>query len=495
MPFVATLAEDSLLRVEKDYVPELRGIPVHLKDYLHHAFKTLLVRCLFGKPLRMAEDKLAAEGHAITSGKLTAGKVDLLLGHWAQLVDEKAPALGFSRVTGLDKFVEHLVRPEDTFALPRDERAAAEPASASEPAAATSPPPPAGSGSSQWSVGQIVCVTRRVTIDMPLPTDPDFRKDLRVGTRGKILEVHPSGNKLKINAEVMHNGEHHEVTAFVAANKTKLVARPAGGPGEATPDGEVLDPDAEPVPACIREAHPTDHVVAWVDDWSNLVEDSSPSAMLHWTKAGAQIAMQYVLARVPTLDEEDLGVVHRSNAHGAKHVEVWTLRAFKAGEIILAPVTAELKTRMYTHNASVRVQTPDGAVPDNKLLALDGRGKTHLSHGCPEQHEPVATGSLFWSVERTSKAAEANLTLHMTNVYIPEIKVTIPGLPQHTTHLKKDGGFPCVPVLRNTKALKEHTRLVALSDPMVAAAAEKEQRERHEERLKEERAKKKPRRT
>jgi len=98
-------------------------------------------------------------------------------------------------------------------------------------------------------------------------------------------------------------------------------------------------------------------------------------------------------------------VLHPKNAQGVKRTEVWTLRAFKAGELILAPVTPEMKGRMYTHHASVHVELPKGpcTVPDNRVLALDGRGKTHLAHGNPAQHEPVATGSLFWAVERTSK--------------------------------------------------------------------------------------------
>ena len=402
----------------------------------------------------------------------------MLFGQWSLLVDKKAPALNFSSVTGLDKFVSHLIPAKDLFTMPASEHATVE-ATASDPAAATPSYQPASSGKSTWSVGQIISVARRVTVDMPLPDDPGFRKDMRVGARCKILEIGHNGVKLKIKPDIMHQGEAHDVDAWVTANMMKPVVASGADDEDANPN-EV--PDITPVPDCIKNAHATDTTVSWVDDWPDLVEDSGPSAALQWTKAGAQIAMRYVHERMPKFTDKDLGVLHRVNAHGAKRVEVWTLRAFKNGEIVLSPVTSEVKTRMHTHNASVRVQTPQGSVLENRLLALDGRGKTHLSHGNPEQHEPVATGSLFWAMERTSKAEEANMTLYMANVYIPEIKVTIPGTAQHTAHLKKDGGFPCVPVLKNTKALKMHTRLVALDDPVVAEAADKDRKARYEER-------------
>ena len=324
----------------------------------------------------------------------------------------------------------------------------------------------------------------RYTIYLPLPDDPAFRKDLLVGTRCRIVELgdgkgkHP---KHKVEGELMHKGEPVEFKDWVTIRSLGAIG----------PDGEVASEVAlerREVPEHIKNAHKTDTDVAWVEDWRNLVEDAGPSALLHSLKGMTAVAMRYVHARMPAFTAEDLGVLHRVNALGAKRTEVWTMRAFKTGELMLSPVTPEMKIRMYTHHASVHVELPKGpcTVPDNRVLALDGRGKTHLSHGNPAQHEAVATGSLFWAVERTSKEADANLTLAMCNIYVPEVKVTIPGLPQHTTRLPKEGGFPGIPVLRNARPLKQHTRLIALDDPVVADTAAKDMQKRKDERAAEE---------
>ena len=93
--------------------------------------------------------------------------------------------------------MSHLVPEADALTMPASEHATVE-ATSSDPAAATPSDLPASSGSSKWSIGQIISVARRVSIDMPLPDDPSFRKDMRVGARGKILEIGPNGIKMSM---------------------------------------------------------------------------------------------------------------------------------------------------------------------------------------------------------------------------------------------------------------------------------------------------------
>ena len=281
----------------------------------------------------------------------------------------------------------------------------------------------------------------------------------------------------------MHEGEPVQFTDWVTVRSVE----PVSLDGQEAPRAP---PAAALVPDDIANAHETDRTVAWVEDWSSLVEDNGPSARFQWVKGQTLMSMKFVHERMPVFTEKDLGVIHRFNATGAKRTEVWTLRAFKAGELMLAPVTPELKIRMYTHNASVHVDVPKGSVPESRVLALDGRGKTHLTHGNPSQHEAIATGSLFWAMDRTSCAEHANMSLVMCTVYIPEVKVTIPGLPQHTTKLPKDGGMPGVPVLKNLRPLKAHVRLIAMDDPVVAETVKADQKRARAERLAEGQAKK-----
>ena len=142
-----------------------------------------------------------------------------------------------------------------------------------------------------------------------------------------------------------------------------------------------------------------------------------------------------------------------------------------------------MKIRLYTHNTCVHVKMPDNAVPDNKVFALDGRGKTHLSQADPHNHVPKTTGSLFWAIERTSTAKDANLSLAWTSVQIPEVNINVPGEKVTRKSFGKDK-FPSIPILRNTRAVPANTRLVAMNDCVVVKATDEEAEKRKSERIK-----------
>ena len=231
-------------------------------------------------------------------------------------MDTKVPELGgrtFSAVTGLDKFYQESVPDVDVFHVPTS-RPAAPDASADAGASASDsgslrPPPPADAP--EWQrVGKLVSIVHRYTIDLPLPDDPGFRKDLRVGTRGKIVQVGDSkvkNPKLKIEGEVMHDGEPVDFKDWVTVRSLA----PISPDGQDAPEAA---PEADAVPENIVNAHITDNDVAWVDDWRSLVEDGGPSALFQGLKAMTTMAMRYVHARMPPITEKDVGVLHRKNA-------------------------------------------------------------------------------------------------------------------------------------------------------------------------------------
>ena len=142
-----------------------------------------------------------------------------------------------------------------------------------------------------------------------------------------------------------------------------------------------------------------------------------------------------------------------------------------------------MKIRLHAHNTCVHVKMPDNAVPDNKLFALDGRGKTHLSQADPHNHVPKTTGSLFWAIERTSTAKDANLSLAWTSVQIPEVNINVPGEKVARKSFGKDK-FPSIPILRNTRAVPANTRLVAINDCVAVKATDEEAEKRKSERIK-----------
>ena len=149
-----------------------------------------------------------------------------------------------------------------------------------------------------------------------------------------------------------------------------------------------------------------------MEGWGGLIDSETPAANMFALKGQAASLMKLVHDFVPKLvPGEDVQVIHRPNAVGATRTGVWTLRDFAPGELIIAPWTHEIKDRLYTAGLSVSLNTPEDSVPGNRVLALDGRGRNHLSHQNLRKHVHGATGNLFWGVQRTNDRAKANLVL------------------------------------------------------------------------------------
>ena len=128
---------------------------------------------------------------------------------------------------------------------------------------------------------------------------------------------------------------------------------------------------------------------------------------------------------------------------------------------------------MYTHSLSMYVDTPAGAVPGSRVLALDGRNRSHLAHANISKHIPGATGNLFWVVGRTSDRNQANLFLEHCGIYAPgQIHVALPCGVQKVKMNKTQ--MPQVPILVNKRVVPGNTMLVAHDDPVVAKAKEEE---------------------
>ena len=101
-----------------------------------------------------------------------------------------------------------------------------------------------------------------------------------------------------------------------------------------------------------------------------------------------------------------------------------------------------------------------------------------------KNHVPLATGSLFWAIDRTLVKGDANLFLdwcHMTNRHAVEL--TVYG-EKHNVNMKK-GDFPGVPILVNKEIVKKYTRLVAMDDTTLVRAREEDQKAEAEKKKRE----------
>ena len=147
------------------------------------------------------------------------------------------------------------------------------------------------------SLGMEVVVVKRVTLNFPVFGDPDFRKDLRVGTQGKVLEVSKDSKKNKVQAHVMHHGEPAVAFDWVVVTNLRPVKE----------DTEPLSSGSKPVPDEICKGHQTDKKCEWVEDWPTLVEDEGPIARFHYVKGLTAVAMGLVHQRMPTYSEKGPG--------------------------------------------------------------------------------------------------------------------------------------------------------------------------------------------
>ena len=151
----------------------------------------------------------------------------------------------------------------------------------------------------------------------------------------------------------------------------------------------------------------------------------------------------------------------------------WTVRDCAPGELMFAPWTHEIKDRLYTTGLSVSVQgIPRDAVPGNRVLALDGRKRSHLGHGDLVNNVPGAGDNLFWCIQRVHDRQNANMFLEHCSVLDQGMTVN---LPDGAKELKSQTWkMPKVPVLINKKDVLANTLLLALEDPIIAKAREED---------------------
>ena len=311
----------------------------------------------------------------------------------------------------------------------------------------------------------------------------EIRKDLRVGTEVEVLEIGKDNDKehkdkLKIKAYVMHKGEKAELVEW--AKRKNLARTSDGGPLDGIMPGDADEADLEPgdLPDEIVKGHETDHDVNRVDDWVGLLDDDGNAACLAVLKAKATMAMHLVAEEVRTsigiLTSDDLEVVHRRNKAGVARTEVWTKKMFEAGALVIAPWTTEIKDRLWTTGLSTHLDLPREAVPGHRMLALDGRGRSHLAHEDQKSHIKGEVGNLFWAITRTSDAKGAALRSNYAKVHLPQISVQVPGGPLTKKNMTV-AEIPQIPVLCNPKRLEPNTKLTVLIDEKIESLRQQEQ--------------------
>ena len=454
--WLVDLAENTLQRMV-DLRKLLDGYMPHWEVLaLVHGAGDLLMRTLFSKSLSNSPAQTWGS-MPFNTGKLTQAKVNQILGFWAKYIDSKFPAVDFGEKSGLKEYIV-----PDTGDLGDVYMVGA---GAPKPSDTDSVP------NADFPVGCQVVSIKRFTLSVPVKGKPDFRRDVTVGTEAEVIEAEPA--RVRIKLDLLHKEAMVSTTGWANTKclKRVVMTEPARGSGSGQTEASAA------VPEVITAAHTTDHTCVWLKDWAPLLEGYDDAANLFFLKARANVLLAEVMQLVPDYEEgKDLGIIHRFNHMGACRSEIWTLKDFERGQLMFAPFTTEMKDRLYTTSASASLQHKRDMVPQNRVLAVDGRGRGHLSHADEHKHVPLAKGSLFWVCDRTAETGNANMFLEFCFV-TGELNVAIPGFEKAVVKWKKDA-IPGIPLLMNKTIVKKHTKLVALDDPVLARIREEDLQEK-----------------
>jgi len=219
--------------------------------------------------------------------------------------------------------------------------------------------------------------------------------------------------------------------------------------------------------------HPTK--VTLLKDWVawSRKYDRGPDATSWFARGGCLTALRMVMEQAPVFTAKDLMVVERASQDGKDSIqEVWTLRCFEKGELILVPVAHLMFDKLWTKDQCASVRMPENghfAWPTRRTVGLDGR------HQGPIDQD--GSGTLFWNVTRTDDQDASNLLLEFTQVTFGEVDVTFPRAKRQRIYYGIQD-TPQIQVLVNPKAIKQHTMLVALEDKTIKRAQEKDKVEK-----------------
>ena len=343
-------------------------------------------------------------------------------------------------------------------------------------------------------IGDKVACCKRYTVEAPIPGNPAYRKDINLGTQGILLawaaDDH-SKAQVQVDLEVPRvykekvSGKKVIKHTHVTSSRNLLrLDKYLAAHADDSDDTESSDEDDG---AGGKKLTPRNH--AWLNDhldedertkvtllgkWAHLVElhDHGDAMQTAFCKSASVTMMRLALEELPPLDNDDLLVCEREIRNprlgGATSVrEVWTKKAFQPGALCLAPVTSSLMDRLWTAKRAASIDVPAAgpfSYPKKRTLAMDGRLDGDIG--------VEGSGNIFWTIQRTEDRRQANLILEQVEVSL-SCRVNLPRRKRTCTMWAADE-LPCPRFLVNPLKIEQHTRLVALEDKIVRAAADKD---------------------
>ncbi len=310
-----------------------------------------------------------------------------------------------------------------------------------------------------FRIREHVVLTKRITVKYG--AGEDDRKDVAVGT------------KVPIKGFV---GTEHVVCEFDIATGSKNKAKTVEWKVNA--DKLVLESNYVPPVSAEKKAkdkfeflkNETGDDMSVVEKWEDNLIEKDENIANYRLRNLISFTMDSVVKKLPKYTSTDFLVVKRQSQH-----EVWTLRDFKAGAIMLAPESTEIKPRLWTAGRSAMVKNTTVGV-GGRPMVIDGRVRA-----APEGKSGFA---LFWLVTRAYEKDDLkNVNLELKYIESDlKMNMTVDG---HVMTIDNDAAsMPSFPILINPKKVNKHTRLIAKEDLDMKKLAERLEKEK----LKEEKA-------
>ena len=460
--------ENTIKDLKTKYMPSLvealgaRSAGLEMNKYI-----VLILRCLFSKPWPSdLEPKLIG----LATGKLDQEKILALGKHWAKVVDVAHPAILFAAKVGL----------QDAATAPDESGGPVDLSSVKGLKRNASCPEGPDPDSLKFKSGDKATVVRRFTLAVPTSEDPDYRKDVNVGTEGLITGWEDAKNRKVLFKVTLKIGEHKKtVTQPVIPRNLKLTSdylvekagqehAGPGVPGEAEEDEEpAVTKHPKRFHWALQDSDPAD--VKFEEKWKQLLCDNDKLVKSQYLRARIFTILEALNDVLPVYSEKELIVVNRKNEKGVWTSELHTLKDFGALEIQLAPYSSQLKDShlMASGNAGLTLPKHGRGAHDGTGMGLDGRCRTKMaSKGALD--DVAHLGSLYWLVERSTDKTVCNLE-YQNATWEMQNTITLPnhagpGGPAKKRKAEKvvswsQSELPMVPLLVNIEPVPKHTKL------------------------------------
>lgn len=347
----------------------------------------------------------------------------------------------------------------------------------------------------EFQTGEEVSLIRRISAIIPLEHKANYRKDIDRGTIGVFQEYVDEGKKqglVQFKVKVPSDSGASCVRDITTKVSIRNITRPSpeeenetagpaprtGGPGEsagsdlpiggapetaAASDAAELPEEFSFVNAHLEESQRTE--VRLEEDWTVLEDRTSDNQSLFFLRGHAAALSAAAIRGLPEYGKEDLLVLHRKiSGKLAWRTEVWTLRKFKACELMLPVFSTEIKDKYYTNLLHAFLSLPQHGPsrhPEGKQLAFDGRGRSRMVSAGSGVQPAEVRGLLCWTIERDS-GESANLDLAQVPCEMT-VNLSTPGAgPSKKRKLSvafNDKELPEIPIIYNPKAIQANTKL------------------------------------